>query len=344
MIFTLCYFILALFILITVHEFGHFIIARLCGVKVLCFSFGFGKTLASWQSKRGTNYIWSALPIGGYVKMLDTREGEVAAQERHLAFNNKSTIKRIAIIIAGPLFNFIFAFAALYLALIIGVKSFLPIIESVRANSPAHLAGLRAGDVVKIINNTPIKNWYHLASFINHPPTKLLRLVVIRNGEKMTMHLDEGQGSRFTGLELTKPLQFTIEKQQFLPAVKISFIKTIELIKFNYIVYAYLFIGKIGVDNISGPIGIAKFASNAARAGISYYLSFLALLSISLGTLNLLPIPLLDGGHLLYCLIEVIQRRPLSERLRIAGVYIGLFFVITLMLVAIKNDLSHLWH
>lgn len=145
--------------LITVHEYGHFIVARLCGVKVLRFSFGFGKVLARWHDKQGTEYAWSLFPLGGYVKMLDESEGEVPASERHLAFNNKSVWARIAIVVAGPFFNFLLAFLALWLVLVIGIHSLAPMIEEVKPNSIAAMAGLKAKQEIVMLNDKEIDSW-----------------------------------------------------------------------------------------------------------------------------------------------------------------------------------------
>ena len=156
MLLTLLYFIFALLLLIIIHESGHFLVARCCGVKVLRFSFGFGKVLASWKDKRGTEYALSLVPLGGYIKMLDESEGEVAESERHQAFNNKSIWARIAIVLAGPLFNLLFAFVALWLVLVIGIKSLAPMIEEVQPGSIAAQAGLTAKQEILTLDGNKI--------------------------------------------------------------------------------------------------------------------------------------------------------------------------------------------
>lgn len=448
MVATLLYFFLALLLLITVHEYGHFLVARLCGVKVLRFSFGFGKVLARWHSKQGTEYVWSLLPLGGYVKMLDEAEGEVPAAERHLAFNNKSVWARIAIIVAGPSFNFIFAFASLWLVLVIGIKSLAPMIDGVKAGSiaataglepkqeiveldgrkinswrdfqfalmpllgsdktvsltvkslgngqkkslslplanweldpnkpdplkslgikpfipnippvigeivkesPANAAGLQVGDIVKQINNKPIDDWLDLVEYVRQHPDEQLALVFSRKGETQVVNLqlgsklNEGKKEGFLGLRSEKvdwPVQWLrTERQGPLQAVKTAFVQTAELTGATFSLIGRFVTGKLALQSISGPVGIAQGAGESARSGLTYYLSFLALVSISLGVLNLLPIPMLDGGHLLYCVIEVIRGRPLSDNVKSVGIYLGLMVLMGLMLLALSNDISRL--
>lgn len=448
MVATLLYFFLALLLLITVHEYGHFLVARLCGVKVLRFSFGFGKVLARWHGKHGTEYVWSLLPLGGYVKMLDESEGEVPAKERHLAFNNQSVWARIAIIVAGPLFNFIFAFVALWLVLVIGIKSLAPMIDGVKAGSiaamaglkpkqeivemddkkinswrdfqfalmpllgsdktvsltvkslpngqmktlslplanweldpkkpdplkslgikpfipnippvigeivkesPANTAGLQAGDVVKQINNKPVDDWLDLVEYVRQHPDEQLVLVISRKGETQSVSLrigsklNNGKKEGFLGLRSEKvdwPAQWLrTERLRPLQAIGTAFTQTAELTGATFSLIGRFVTGKLALQSISGPVGIAQGAGESARSGLTYYLSFLALVSISLGVLNLLPIPMLDGGHLLYCVIEVIRGRPLSDNVKSVGIYLGLMVLMGLMLLALSNDISRL--
>jgi regulator of sigma E protease len=445
---TLFYFILALLLLIVVHEYGHFLVARCCGVKVLRFSFGFGKVLASWHDKRGTEYAWSLVPLGGYVKMLDEAEAEVPEGERHLAFNNKSIWARIAIIAAGPLFNFIFAFVALWLVLVIGIKSLAPMIDNVTpgsiaaragimpqqeivalagkkisswrdfqyglmpllgstesvaitvksrtdhhehelilplehwhvdvknpdvlaslgivpfiptippiigdvlADSPANLAGLETGDVITSINGRATKDWLVLLDFVKQHPNQQVTLVTTRGGNSKTYSIKIGSvvnngraegvlGVRSQRIDLP-PHWLRLQREAPLQAVATAFDQTMELTRATFKLIARLVTGKLSMQSISGPVGIAQGAGESARNGLPYYLSFLALISISLGVLNLLPIPMLDGGQLFYCLVELIRRRPLSDQVKSIGVYLGLVLLVTLMIIALSNDLSRL--
>jgi len=448
MLFTLLYFILALLILIIVHEFGHFIVARACGVKVLRFSFGFGKVLARWHDKRGTEYAWSVFPLGGYVKMLDESEDVVPANERHLAFNNKSVWVRIAIVLAGPLFNFMFAFAALWLVLVIGIKSLAPMIDVVKPGSiaaqaglqskqeilalngskidswrdfqyalmpllgtdgsvqltvkslndgqqstvslslahwqvdakkpdmlaslgispfvpsippivgevvdksPAQAAGLQAGDVITAVDGQPVTDWLLLVDFVRSHPNKPVTLNFKRQGQAKTVTaqtgstLNAGKPEGLLGVRSQKvdwPAHWLrLQRETPMQAIGTAFKQTVGLTGATFTLIGRLVMGKLPLHSISGPVGIAQGAGESARSGFAYYLSFLALVSISLGVLNLLPIPMLDGGHLLYCVLEIIRRRPLSDAVKSAGIYIGLVLLIALMIIGFSNDLSRL--
>lgn len=448
MVSTLLYFFLALLLLITVHEYGHFIVARLCGVKVLRFSFGFGKVIARWHDKRGTEYAWSLFPLGGYVKMLDESEEDVPAEERHLAFNNKSVWARIAIIVAGPLFNFIFAFFALWLVLVIGIKSLAPMIEDVKPGSiaalagigpkeeivalnnkaitswrdfqfalmpllgsdeavtlslkslkngqaktvvlpltnwkldskkpdplgslgiepfipaippiigevvdktPAQTAGMQKDDIIKQFNGKPLDDWLDLVDYVRLHPDEQITLVINRHGQNKTINLiigsklNEGQKEGFVGLRSQRvdwpPQWLRLQRQGPLQAIGTALRQTTDLTGATFSLIGRFITGKLALQSISGPVGIAQGAGESARSGLSYYLSFLALVSISLGVLNLLPIPMLDGGHLLYCFIEIIRGRPLPDGVKSVGLYLGLVFLMGLMLLALSNDLSRL--
>lgn len=445
---TLFYFTLALLLLVIVHEFGHFIVARLCGVKVLRFSFGFGKVLASFHDKRGTEYAWSLFPFGGYVKMLDEEEGPVTAAERHLAFNQQSVWAKIAIALAGPLFNFIFAFAALWLVLVVGILSLAPMISSVTPasiaaksgltaqeeiialnhqpigswrdfqyaliplmgthdpvsltvksmvngqlsthhlaladwqldgqhpdllatlgihpfvpslppivgevlpHSPADTAGFRVLDVVASVDGVVMTDWLELLDVVKKNPGKRMFIEVKRQGKLERLPVEIGVSRRdghAIGLLGVRSKQVNwpvgwlrVQREGPVVAIGHAFKQTVSLTKTTFVLMGRLVTGKVSLRGISGPVGIAEGAGESARGGFSYYVFFLALMSISLGALNLLPIPLLDGGHLLYYCLELIRRRPLSAELRWVGMVIGFTFLMALMVVALTNDLGRL--
>ncbi|MCW8386508.1 RIP metalloprotease RseP [Fluoribacter dumoffii] len=448
MLLTLLYFLLALVLLVTVHEYGHFQVARWCGVKVLRFSFGFGPILARWRDKKGTEYAWSLFPLGGYVKMLDESEGDVDEKERHLAFNNQSLWKRAAIVLAGPFFNFIFAFVALWLVLVIGMQSLAPMIESVKPNSiaakaglganeeiialndtninswrdfqyaimplvgseetirltvksltnghkhqvflpltdwqldnkkpdpldslgiqpfipsippivgevvpdsPAAKAGLESGDKILKVDGKPFNDWLFLVDYVQTRPDKQLTLSLKRNGKIQNVLVQtgsqeiKGKVEGFLGVRSEKvkwPANWLrLEREDPLTAVGTALKQTVQLTGTTFTLMGRLVTGRLGLNSISGPVGIAQGAGDSGRSGLTSYLFFLALVSISLGALNLLPIPMLDGGHLLYYLLEAIRRKPLSDGLKSAGAYLGLLLLAALMFIALTNDLTRL--
>lgn len=445
---TLLYFFLALILLVTIHEYGHFQVARWCGVKVLRFSFGFGPILARWKGKKGTEYAFSLVPLGGYVKMLDESEGVVPENERHLAFNNQPLWKRAAIVFAGPLFNFLFAFIALWMVLVIGMPSLAPMIESVKPNSiaahagleakeeiialngskinswrdfqyaimplvgsqetiqltvkslvdgrqhqvflpladwqldskrpdplqslgiqpfipsippvvgeivpdsPAAKSGLQNGDKILSVDGKSFNDWLFLVDFVQNHPDKSLTLVVKRNKalHKIRVHTgsqeNNGKIEGFLGVRSEKvkwPAHWLrLEREDPLRAIGTSLKQTTQLTTATFTLMGRLITGRLGLQSISGPVGIAQGAGDSGRNGFTSYLFFLALVSISLGALNLLPIPMLDGGHLLYYLLEAIRRKPLSDGLKSAGAYFGLVLLVALMFIAITNDISRL--
>jgi regulator of sigma E protease len=448
MLSTLFYFFLTLMVLIFIHESGHFIVARLCGVKVLRFSLGFGKVLASWHDKRGTEFAWSLIPLGGYVKMLDETEGPVPANERHLAFNNQSLAARSAIVVAGPLFNFLFAFFALWLVLILGMKSIAPMIQSVSPGSlaaqagmeshqeilslddraivswrdfqyalmqrlgtekavkinvkslktgeektlflplahwhldtkkpdvlasfgitpfipsippivgevieksPADVAGLKKGDEIVRLNDNPLNDWLMLVDFVKKHPNQTIKLLIKHQGHLkiqtlMIGHMSaQGKHQGYLGVR-SQPVHWPpgwlrLQREAPVPALGTALLQTKELTQATFALVGRLATGKLPLQSLSGPVGIAEGAGESGRSGLTYYLAFLALLSISLGVLNLLPIPMLDGGHLVYFFLEMVSRRPLSDGFKSASVYFGMIVLVTLMIIALNNDLSRL--
>jgi len=439
--------IVTLGLLIAFHEFGHFWVARRCGVKVLRFSIGFGKPL--WLKKSGpdqTEFVLAMIPLGGYVKMLDEREGEVAPEEAHRAFNRQSVAKRSAIVAAGPIFNFIFAILAYFILFNIGIPGMKPIIGEVKPDSVAAKAGFKVGDeiiavngettltlnsarlnilqsalskdafdvVVRDPNNNEHKLRLDLGSYnadelqqntwdivglkpeipplilgnidpegaaardgfregdhilrvngaavtdfmqwvtiIRANPEKPLQVDFERDGNAQSLTLTpktvkengESVGKIMAGYlipESYKQKMRSLEKftvtESFIEAVA----KTWQLSSLTLKMMGKMIVGEVSLKNLSGPITIATYAGQTASIGFVTFLSFLALVSVSLGVLNLLPIPILDGGHLLNYALELIKGSPLSEAVQVRMQQAGMLMLGMLMMLAIYNDIYRL--
>jgi regulator of sigma E protease len=445
---TIVSFLVALLILVSVHEFGHFYVARRCGVKVHRFSIGFGKVLWSRRDKQGTEYALAALPLGGYVKMLDEREGEVAPEDRHQAFNNKTVWQRIAIVAAGPLANFLLAILLFWVLLLQGQRDLIPIIDTVEpgsiaaqagleagqeivavdgeptptwqalnkallnrlgesgkisfkvaypdshfnyeseaqlvewlreasdpdpvaglgitlylpeippiigeviANSPAEKAGLKTGDKILRVDDLAINGWQAWVEYVRKYPGKALQVSLERDTQSLQVTLipelveESGQHLGRVGVgvkaytlpeEMIRSYNYSIAGA-FVAGVN----KTWETSGFVLLSVKKLILGEISTKNLSGPITIAKVAGSSAEGGLRSFIGFVALLSVFLAVFNLLPIPVLDGGHLFYYLIEVIKRKPVSDKVQILGYQVGLFLVISLSVLALYNDIMRL--
>ncbi|MGE5471475.1 MAG: RIP metalloprotease RseP [Bacteroidota bacterium] len=442
-------FLLVLGVLVVVHEFGHYAAARFCGVKVLRFSLGFGPVL--WQRKLGrdqTEWAVSIFPLGGYVKMLDEREGEVAAEELPRAFNRQGVGRRSLIVAAGPLANFALAIVLYWGIFMHGSQELLPVLGNPPAGTPAAVAGIRNGDQVRRVDGEPVATWNDLRwtllqKAVNQPS---LELEVINEQREISVHrlglaaageqgwegdalerlgigfyrpdipavvgqvVGGGPGEQ-AGLQVgdkvlamdgvaianwfdlvTKvreaggqPHRLEIERQGrvqvldllaetvnehgrtigkigigvadsgashrnmrtvviygFFAAGSKALAETWDKSVFSLVMLGKMLTGEVSWRNLSGPVTIADYAGQSARLGIEYYLKFMALISISLGVLNLLPIPVLDGGHLMYHMIEVVRGRPLSERALEIGQRIGMSLLFTLMAFAFFNDINRL--
>ena len=446
---TLVAFVVALGVLIVVHEYGHYLVARLCDIKVLRFSVGFGRPIAVWRSGRDrTEWVIAAVPFGGYVKMLDEREGPVLPEELARAFNRQSVWKRFLVVIAGPLFNFVFAIAVYAGLFMYGLPEARPVVAEPPAGTPAAIAGFHAGDIVRTIDGRPVQTWqevrWHvLQAALQHDSLRveianqrdqisLLALdlrgvsdadveadVLGRVGlrlyrpmlEPVLGKLVPGSPGEAAGLasgdKITKadgkPIEswdalvsavrarpgqrmiLTIERRGSLRTIEVTpeavesdgerigrigaapYVppsradrilirvqygvfqsiakaaqKTTEIAVFSLRMIGKMVVGEVSWKHISGPVTIADFAGQSAQLGWISYLTFLALISISLGVLNLLPIPLLDGGHLMYYTVEIIKGSPVSERTMELGQRVGLALLLVMMAFAFYNDFNRL--
>ena len=440
--------LVALGVLVTFHEFGHFWVARRCGVKVLRFSVGFGMPLLRWHDRRGTEFVIAAIPLGGYVKMLDEREGEVPADQLDQSFNRKTVRQRIAIVAAGPIANFLLAMVFFWVLAMMGSQQVRPVIGAVEADSmaakaglvagqeivsidgepttgwgavnlqlvrrmgesgtisvvvreqdattetprelaldhwlkgadepdpikslgirpwrpalppvlaeldpkgPAQAAGLKTGDRLLALDGQALGDWQQVVDLVRVRPDTKIVLKVERDGAQIDVPVTlavRGEakaaggylGAGVKGVEWPPSM---VREVSFGPLAAIGegakrtwtmSVLTLESLK-------KMLFGELSVKNLSGPITIAKVAGASAQSGVADFLNFLAYLSISLGVLNLLPIPVLDGGHLLFYLVEWVRGRPLSDRVQGWGIQIGISLVVGVMLLALVNDLGRL--
>ena len=448
-LFYLAAFVLVLGVLIVVHEFGHYLVARIAGVKVLRFSVGFGRAL--WSRRVGrdrTEFSIGAFPIGGYVKMLDEREGRVAPNELHRSFNRKSVWRRMAIVAAGPMANLLLAVVLFWTLFVSGTDELKPVLGTPFVGSPAELAGIKNGEQVLKLAGEPVRTWQEmrwslLRSAVDQDAVELEVInerneVAIRRLDVNAAKADGWQGDALEKLGLTvfRPtippvigsvipgspaddaglrqgdvivqiadtvvttwtdvvrrvrespevsISLLVERNDETLSVTVTPERTSErgavigrigasvddsgvdldamLVRVSYgpvislnkavsetwdkSVFSLRMIGKmitgdISLRNISGPVTIADYAGQSAKLGLDYYLKFLALVSISLAVLNLLPVPILDGGHLLYYVLEIIRRKPLSDRAMEIGQQFGMALMLMLMALAFYNDINRL--
>ncbi|MDX2458291.1 MAG: RIP metalloprotease RseP [Gammaproteobacteria bacterium] len=442
-------FIVAIGVLVTVHEFGHFWVARRLGVKVLRFSIGFGKPL--WKRTFGkdkTELVIAALPLGGYVKMLDEREGEVAAAELTRAFNRQPVTTRIAVVVAGPAFNFLFAIIVYWAMFVVGVPGLKPlvgevapasyaaeagilngdeilaiagkptvtweatvlalleasldgrdtvavavrdadgqerhlqvhfkipgellkkggvlenfglrpwqppaVIESLVAGSAGERAGLLPGDQVVLADGMAISNWGQWVDFVRERPGQDIAVQVLRDGEavKLTVRPDsiteKGREIGRIGAYVQLPddeqraTMRVVVRHGLLKAIPEALNKTWEMTTLTLRTLWKMVTGGASLENLSGPITIAQYAGQSAAIGLAAFLGFLGIVSVSLGVLNLLPVPVLDGGHLLFYLVELVTGSPVTDAVQLAGQKVGIVLLLALMSLAFYNDFIRL--
>lgn len=442
---SLIFFLIALAILIIIHEYGHFWVARRCGVKVLRFSVGFGKPIWQKVGKDGTEYVLAPIPMGGYVKMLDEREMPVGEEQAQFAFNRQSLAKRVAIVSAGPIANLLFAVLAYWILLVVGVSGIKPVIDDVRPasiaaeaglhagdeilqidgndtptwnsvykaliqkaeygekiditvsstsikqehslilpqvsleqvgnileqigieplrpaikpilgevmpGSPAEKAGLKAGDMLLSAQQETIPSWNQWVELIQASAGKKLDIEVFQDGERIALTLipeigEDGKGRIGAAVDASQtaiPQELQAELRYGpIAAIKHAVIQTWDFSSSTLKSLWGMITGKVSTDNLGGPISIAQIAGSSAEQGVMSFISFLAMISITLGILNLLPIPMLDGGHLAMFAFEAVRGKPLSDTVQVQIQKVGFLVLIMVMFIAFFNDLSRVF-
>jgi regulator of sigma E protease len=340
--------LLGLGILIVFHEFGHFLLAKLSGVGVLTFSVGFGPKI--WVKKKGeTEYALSAFPLGGYVKMVgEDPDEEVGQADIERSFAHKSLAKRIAIVAAGPGFNLLLAVILLLAVfLFYGVPVLSTQVGGVEPGSPAERADIRKGDVVSALNGHPVRDWEALSSGIKKSGGSAITLQLRRGNQEITLTVQptKKEGRNIFGEKRDEWMigigsQMSIQKGSPGLAVVRAFQQTYEYARITLLALYKMILGEVSPRNLGGPILIAQMAGQQAQEGLSSFLAFLAVLSINLGVLNLLPIPVLDGGHLLFFLVETVIGRPVAVKHREMAQQVGVFLLMLLMVYAFYNDIA----
>jgi len=340
--------LIGLGLLIVIHEWGHFLIAKLSGVGVVTFSVGFGPKL--WVRKKGeTEYALSAFPLGGYVKMVgEDPEEEVEQRDIERSFSHKGLLKRIAIVAAGPGFNLLLAVVLLMVVYFFyGVPVLSTRISGVESGSPAELAGIRKGDRVVAVNGQAVDAWDLLSEKIKESQGAPLNMQIQRDSQQLSLTVQpvKKAGRSIFGEKLEVWVigigsQVSIEKGNPGQAVVRAFQQTYEYSRLTLLALYKMINGDVSPRNLGGPIMIAQMAGQQAQEGLGSLLAFLAVLSINLGVLNLLPVPVLDGGHLLFFLVEAIIGRPVAVKHRERAQQVGIFLLMLLMVYAFYNDLA----
>jgi regulator of sigma E protease len=358
-------FLVVLTVVVFVHEMGHFLVGRWCGVGVTAFSIGFGPEIAGFTDRRGTRWKLSAIPLGGYVKFVgDVNAASVPDQdalrqmspaERSVSFPHKNVAQRAAVVAAGPIANFLLAivvFAALFYAN--GRHVLAPRVDAVQAGTAAERAGFRPDDVIRSINGRAVESFSDMQRIVSASAGDPLTIVVDRNGEAVTLEAVPDYREQVTpfgtqrigllGLQASRnPDDVKHVTYGPLQAVRLGAWETWYVVERTFGYLGKLIVGRESVDQLSGPLRIAEVSGKVASAGgVGALISLVAVLSVSIGLINLFPIPLLDGGHLLFYGIEALRGRPLSERAQEIGFRIGLAIVMMLMLFATWNDIVHL--
>jgi len=345
-------FVIVLGVLIFFHELGHFLVARLFGVGVEKFSLGFGPKLFG-KTIGGTDYRISAIPLGGYVKMVGEEPGgEIDPADVPRSFTHKKIYQKMLIVAAGPLFNLVLAVIVFFvLSLFVGVYDLKPTFGEVSPGSPAALQGAEKGDLVLAINGQPVGSWSEMAEMISGSGGRTLRFTLERGDSvrdiDITPKLDASEN--LFGEEVERYMigvanggDYFVQKIGFLQSFTESISQTYFWTELTVVSLVKLVQGKLSAKNLGGPIMIAQTAGQQAREGLESFLAFIAILSINLGIINFIPVPVLDGGHLLFFAIEAVIRRPLNTRMREVAQQIGIFILVFLMIYVFYNDINRL--
>ncbi|MBI5252250.1 MAG: RIP metalloprotease RseP [Desulfomonile tiedjei] len=342
-------FLVLLGVLIFVHEFGHFIVAKMAGVKVLKFSLGFPPTLI--KRKWGeTEYMLSWIPLGGYVKLLGEdpeQDEEIPPEEKHRAFTSKPLLSRMAIILAGPLFNYLLAFVLICAGYLAGWPVLISEIGKVLDGTPAMEAGLKAGDKIVAIDGQPVWRWDDMRSTIEQNAGRKLNLTVQRDDSTIDLPVTPTVGDQKDIFgEQTGRIGVAPSGKSAQLGIGASIYEggrfTVYLTKLIVVTLVKLVKGEISAKALSGPITIAQASGESLKAGLFSFIFLLSYISINLAVINLLPIPILDGGHLLFFVIEAIIRRPVTGKIREYAVQAGLVFIVFLMVLVFYNDISRI--
>jgi regulator of sigma E protease len=347
-------FIVVLGILIFFHELGHFLVAKYFGVKVLKFSLGFGLKLVGWKIGE-TEYLISTIPLGGYVKLLGENGDDtepVPPEEAHRAFDNQHVMKRMAIVGAGPLFNLFLALVLFCgVTLVSGSYILTPEIGQVRNDSPASKAHLMKGDLITAVQGQPVKSWPEIKEYIQKFAGRPVEITIQRGKELLTVTVvpEQGVEKNLFGEEIKTALIGIVASGKYdkvelgvWEAITEGFLKTWEVTKLTCLTIIKLFQGVVSIKTLGGPIMIGQLTGQAAQEGFSYLIPLLAVISINLGILNLLPVPILDGGLIFFFLIEIIIGKPISLKKRDVAQKVGLFLLAVLIVVVTMNDLSRI--
>ena len=363
---TIAQFLVVLTIVVFVHEFGHFIVARWCGVSVKTFSIGFGREIFGFTERKGSRWRFAWIPLGGYVKFVDDENAasqpspdtldKMSAAEREGAFQNKALWQRAAVVAAGPIANFILAimvYAAVNFTF--GVRTITPVVGEVKAGMPAAVAGIQSGDVIRSIDDWTVEGFEDVQRLVGINAGRPLQFGVERNGEKLTFEVTpevHEQADSFGGTFRRGLIGITPSSTDgFRDAKSVGLFESVRLgVRETYANIAHTIqgIGDIitqrqAADQMGGPILMAQVTARVAEGGIEPLLRWVAFISANIGFLNLLPIPVLDGGHLVYYAIEGVMRRPLSRRMQEIGFQVGIALVLMLMVYVNLNDLLRVW-